>query len=280
MKIISLFRVALTAITSLLLLSTGLSGQIVILGASGTVTASTHWPFLGSDTENRTVSTLPFIESGVTASFASGAQHAIADYNFSSGLDSATFRMDFDLKNGSNEGDSVASVRSANILGMNSVIIANNSGVDIQYTFTGEFQLATKRQESTFGASLRDDSTLQFLFRNRQQSRHTDNQFFELGKEDGDWTNTLVGDRVGKLAAGQTARFEYFAGISRRTNFSDHEAGATATGFVQLDFDPLPLSVIPEPSTVGFAGMLGIAIYLIARRRLTVKGFTGDRGMS
>jgi hypothetical protein len=86
------------------------------------------------------------------------------------------------------------------------------------------------------------------------ESRVTQNESFTVGVAGGDDTNQISGDTTFLLEAGVLYDVNWLAWISdERVDAGD--TGATATGFVRLDF-----VLIPEPSTalllsVGLVGL-------------------------
>jgi hypothetical protein len=86
-------------------------------------------------------------------------------------------------------------------------------------------------------SSLRDLTASPYLFFERQSSYYTLNEHFVLGGMGGDDSNYLIGSLTGSLIAGH--QYQWF-NRAFSTAYHGPDGGTTATGYFQLDIDPVP----------------------------------------
>ena len=142
----------------------------------------------------------------------------------------------------------------------------SNAGVsfrvdeDVSYELLGSYAAIDSdgRRISLF-AQLADRTSLEQLFYNSQESRSTPDESFLLGGEEGDFINSLNGSTTGVLIAGHDYLFSFQASL--QASPSAATTSATASGWVSLDFTP-----VPEPSA-GALLLLGLVFALSRGRR-------------
>jgi len=163
---------------------------------------------------------VPFVDDHL---YAEGGETSYASYNFSQ----SSFIIDFD-QTGTTEADYYGTELMGWI----------RFGVDIEtpYNIDGFFNTVGDRYK-IFSVSLYNENGSS-LFANEQRSYKTTTQEFELGKMEGDLSNTLSGDQSGFLQPNNNYVLSYWVFLYNNPD-SQPPAGATGTGNITLNFNPV-----------------------------------------
>ncbi len=218
------------------ILVTGVNGEsIVALNNTPTVSTTASRSYTGAATvADRTITGLPFNESGVTAN-KQGNVIAIADYDFFSNPDSARFKIDFRFSNyydGLDDSFAAVSTQSSPY-----IRIENTSGMDLEYYFFSNLLMTAGTQEATLSHQMSDVTASATLF----TTGFMNNRYLTTGQ-------SLPVREHGDPGGGSRCRFRYNAYITGRNPLHNAYIGtATAEGTINLEFSPVS---IPEPSTL------------------------------
>lgn len=170
-------------------------------------------------------------------------------YDFSVGLNTALFQIDFDHVRGGIDNYGIAGSGDSNAASYGTIDFT--AADTLPYSITGRYAL-TGSKLIRFRGKLVDTTTAQVLFENWQSSGHTSDEIFVVGETGGDqpfgpnypaYFDVLTGSQNGTLIAGHTYQFTYEASI--QTTVADsfpspNIAEASATGFFSLAIGGIP----------------------------------------
>jgi len=195
----------------------------------------------------RTINTLPYSETGVTAN-KDNQLIATADYNFYSNPDAAQFRIDYTLYNHSPQYYDDYTAVNNEYSHFSRIQIHNMSSVDILYSFSSELEMIYGTQDVWLQSNFRASDYSETFFNSSQNDRYL---------AEG---NSLIFNDTGILPANTIGHFYYSASLSKRARHEWIHTNAMAEGFFDLEFKPAP---VPIPTTLilfgtGLVGLAGL----------------------
>jgi PEP-CTERM motif-containing protein len=187
----------------------------------------------------RRPSALPY---SISDSATNGDAHATSVFE----LSSDGFRIEFDVVNGGNPSTPFAYATG---------YVHFSTDTPVEYRISGRYTAqGADGQQTRLGAGLTDftGGGLIQLFSNDQFSNHTPDESFVVGERGGDQWNELRGSASGVLVPG---RAYGFWGMGSLDSYGATTPPATATGFVEIVFVPVPE---PETALLLALGLLGL----------------------
>ena len=179
-------------------------------------------------------------------SAANGAASATSVFE----LSSDAFRITFEIVNGGNPSTPFAYTTG---------YIHFSVDTAVEYRISGTYTaLGASAQQTRLGAALTDftDGGLVQLFSSDQFSNQTPDESFVVGGQGGDQWNELRGSASGMLLPG---RAYGFWGVGSLSSYGATTPPATADGFVEITFVP-----VPEPDA---AVLVGSGLLALSARR-------------